>query len=202
MNNKTDKTISGNEKVKSVWSAKENTVDRYGKGFLWVESKPVLEEIHRRMSGNPNKDWVAYTMETYLNKKRGSYIGLSLGCGISVVERTLQKQRICKKLDAYDFAEGAIKETKRLAQAEKLQINYRKIDLNRSKLKKNTYDFIIANSVLHHIETWNSYLIKWIKRLLKTASYLPASMLGLRSFSTLKSKWSNQRHIKSFARGV
>lgn len=152
MKNKTVKITSNEKKIMSVWSAKENTIDRYGKGFHWVESKLVMEEINRRMSGDPNKDWVGYTMEAYLNKKRGSYIGLSLGCGMGVVERTLQKQKICKRLDAYDFAEGAIREAKNLAKEENLHINYSKINLNKSKLKKNTYDFIIANSVLHHIE--------------------------------------------------
>ncbi len=155
------------KKVKSVWSSEENTVNRYGKGFHWVESNIVMQAINKNITSDSKKDWVTYIIEKYLSKLKGSYVGLSLGCGVGILERQLQQKKIFKNLDAYDFAEGAIKQARASAKKEKLKINYQVSDLNKLKLEKNTYDFIFANSVIHHLENLE-LVINQIDKALKT----------------------------------
>ena len=140
------------KKVKSVWSSDENTVNRYGKGFHWVESIIVMQAINKKISGDALVGWLAYVCDKYLKQARGAYIGLSLGCGVGDLERQVQHQSIFRKLDAFDIADEAIKQAKKVSHKEKLEINYQVVNLNRLQLKKMTYDVIFANSVLHHLK--------------------------------------------------
>lgn len=170
------------KKVKSVWSSDENTVNRYGKGFHWVESSIVMEAINKKISGNLKKDWVTYVIENYLSKAKGTYVGLSLGCGIGILERQIQQNGIFKKLDAYDFAKGAIKQAKTLAKKEKLKINYKVDDLNKLRLKKNTYDFIFANSVLHHLENLEFVIDQMDRALVSNGAIFVSEYVGPSQF--------------------
>lgn len=153
------------KKIKSVWSSDENTVNRYGKGFHWVESNIVMRAINRNISGDPKIDWVTYIINKYLTKLKGTCTGLSLGCGVGALERQLQQNKIFKTLDAYDFADGAIKQAKASAKKENLKINYKVADLNRLNLKKNKYNFIFANSIIHHLKNLE-FIIKQINQAL------------------------------------
>lgn len=154
------------KKISEFWGSKENTSERYGKGFHWVESDLVQEMINKKTTGNESVDMVAYFINNYLNERKGEYIGLSLGCGAGYLERRFQKEKIFKRLEATDISEGVIKQAKKLARKERLNILYRTANINNIKLKKNKYDVIIANSSLHHIENLE-HIIKEINNSLK-----------------------------------
>lgn len=124
-----------------------------------------MDAVNRRISGDPNKDWVTYVIGKYLSKGKGSYIGLSLGCGVGILERQLQKYKIFKRLEAFDFADEAIRQARKSAKSENLRIHYQVADLNKLKLKQNAYNFIFANSVLHHLENLE-FVIEQIDRAL------------------------------------
>lgn len=153
-------------KISEFWGSKENTFERYGKGFHWVESSLVTEMINQKTSGEKNVDMVAYFIDNYLNKKKGDYVGLSLGCGTGYLERRFQSKKIFKRLEAVDLSEGVIEQAKESAKKEKVDIRYQVADLNKIKLSENKYDVIIANSSLHHIKNLE-YIAKEINKGLK-----------------------------------
>jgi 2-polyprenyl-3-methyl-5-hydroxy-6-metoxy-1,4-benzoquinol methylase len=139
------------EKTIEMWNSDESTVNRYGRGFHWVESPQVLEYIQEMMSGDPAVSWGTHFTQKYLSDKRGHYVGLSLGCGTGQLELALQKQSIFVKLDAIDVADIAIKHAINAAIEANVKINFSVADINTINLPENTYDVIIANSSLHHI---------------------------------------------------
>ena len=134
-----------------VWNTEENTSARYGKGFHWVESPQVLAYIQRRMSGNPAVSWGQHFIDHYLQKKKGQYVGLSLGCGTGVFEMDLQKQGLFRRLDAFDIADAAIAQARASAAQQKLSINFQISDINALQIEPEAYDVIVANSSLHHL---------------------------------------------------
>lgn len=140
------------KRISEFWGSKENTSERYGKGFHWTESSLVLEMINKKTSGDEKIDMFAYFFNKYLNERKGEYIGLSLGCGTGADERRFQNEKICRILEAVDISEEAISQARESAKKEKLDIRYRVDDINNIKLEKNKYDVIIASSSLHHIE--------------------------------------------------
>ncbi len=140
------------EKIAKYWATKENTSDRYGKGFHWVESDLVQKMINRKTSGKKDQDMFSYFIDKYLSENRGEYEGFSLGCGTGGAERRVQSQNIFRNLEAVDISEGAIEQARDLAKKERLNISYRVDDLNNIRLPKGKYDVVIANSSLHHIE--------------------------------------------------
>jgi ubiquinone/menaquinone biosynthesis C-methylase UbiE len=137
--------------VIDLWNAEENTSARYGKGFHWVESPQALAYIQRRMSGDPGLSWGQHFINNYLQKNRGHYTGLSLGCGTGRFEMDLQKQGLFKRLDAFDIADLAIAQARASAEREHLSINFQIADLNTIHLEPEVYDIIVANSSLHHL---------------------------------------------------
>ncbi len=142
------------KKISEFWGSKENTTERYGKGFHWVESSLVTAMINKKTSGDAKVDMVAYFIKNYLNDRKGQYSGLSLGCGTGYLERRFQTEKIFKNLEAVDISDGVIKQAREQAKKEGLisNIQYRVSDINNIKLEKNKYDVVIANSSLHHIE--------------------------------------------------
>ncbi len=150
INQKIKKTDS--KKIKEMWGSHEHTVERYGKGFHWVESPVIMEAINRKISGDSSIDWLSYVIAKYLSHKKSDYIGLSLGCGTGILERQVQQKNLFKRIEAFDFADEVIRQAKESAHKEGLKISYHVADLNKLKLKKNYYHFIFANSVLHHLK--------------------------------------------------
>lgn len=142
---------SKNKKVSDYWGRKENTSERYGKGFHWVESELVAKMIKKKTTGRDDLDMLTYFHEKYLSNRRGSYIGISLGCGTGSIERRLQANRIFSRLEAVDLSEEVIKQAQQSADQANLEIFYRVGNLNDIKLEDNKYDVAFANSSLHHV---------------------------------------------------
>ncbi|MDI6778011.1 MAG: class I SAM-dependent methyltransferase [Patescibacteria group bacterium] len=159
------------KKISEFWGSKENTSERYGRGFHWVESNLVIEMINKNTSGDKKIDMFGYFINNYLSEKRGQYTGLSLGCGTGAGERRLQAEKVFNDLEAVDISEEAISQARESAKKEKLNIQYRVDDINNIKLEKNKYDVIIANSSLHHIENLE-YIFSEINNSLKDGGLL------------------------------
>jgi len=154
------------DKVSSVWGSKENTSQRYGKGFHWVESPVVMENINMQSSGKADVSFLEYFIRKYL-KGRNYERALSLGSGMGKLERWVQKDRIFKRINAIDAAEVAVKQAEELAKKENIEgIRYKVGDLNNIKLRRNHYDIVFANSSLHHVENLE-LLFKEIRKTLK-----------------------------------
>ena len=77
--------------------------------------------------------------------------GLSLACGSGRAERNAMTAGICSSFHGVDLSEDALKEARRIAQQEALNISYSVDDLNSIKLEPNSYDLVITQNCLHHV---------------------------------------------------
>lgn len=114
-------------------------------------SPVVRAYLNRRVSGDPEEDWLSHTWGRWV---RGEGLRvLVLGCGEGWLERSIGGRRDIAFIDACDVAEEAVERARRLAREAGLErIRYHVVDLNVDPLPSPAYDVIIAHSVLHHVE--------------------------------------------------
>jgi 2-polyprenyl-3-methyl-5-hydroxy-6-metoxy-1,4-benzoquinol methylase len=138
------------DQSKKLWEDEADERKRYGKGFHWVESPVVAEYMNRRISGDPNLNWVQYSVDRYLRASRSPRI-LSLGCGGGALERGLLQLKPDALIVAIDFSPGAVALARQRAEEADLKIDYRVADLNDVVLEPKTFDFVFASAALHHV---------------------------------------------------
>jgi len=115
----------------------------------------VLARVNTLISGNPRCD--AYGQLERLLRERGRPLpirrALSLGCGFGALERDLRNRGLVRSIDAYDLAEGAIREARRLAQEAGLSgIRYHVADLDTMQIPPGSVDAVFAHSSVHHVQ--------------------------------------------------
>ncbi|HEX7831682.1 MAG TPA: class I SAM-dependent methyltransferase [Thermoanaerobaculia bacterium] len=115
----------------------------------WMANTAVLMYLNERATGDPARDWLSSWAHRW-------FVGddlrvLVLGCGEGWLERAIAQWPFVSRIDAVDFAEHAIARARELAR-DMPKIQYGVVDLNRDVLEANTYDVIVAHSVLHHVE--------------------------------------------------
>ncbi len=115
----------------------------------WMANTAVLMYLNERATGDPARDWLSSWAHRY-------FVGddlrvLVLGCGEGWLERAVAQWPFVAKIDAVDFAADAVERAKETARGI-AKIEYGVVDLNRDELPRDTYDVVVAHSVLHHVE--------------------------------------------------
>ena len=115
----------------------------------------VRARINRLISGDVWQD--AYGRLGACLHERGEPIpvarAMSLGCGFGGLERDLARRGMVRQMDAYDLAEGAIAEARRLAAEASLEgVSYHVADLDTQDFPEARYDVVFAHSSVHHVE--------------------------------------------------
>lgn len=140
---------SREEKVGRFWSADAARRARGGAEPLidWTQSPTVGRIINRRVSGSEDVDWIGWIRLTHLRDAAGT--GLSIGCGIGLLERDIIARGMCERIFACDIAEGALETARR--EAAGMPITYSLLDLETDDLPGGPYDVAFAAATLHHI---------------------------------------------------
>lgn len=138
------------DQSKKLWADEADDRQRYGKGFHWVESPVVAEYMNLKISGDPNLNWVQYSVDRYVRAWRAPRI-LSLGCGGGALERDLLRLKPDALIVAMDFSPGAVTLASQHAEEAGLKIDYRVADLNEIDLEPEAFDFVYASGSLHHL---------------------------------------------------
>lgn len=138
------------DQSKNLWADEADDQRRYGKGFHWVESPVVAQYMNLKISGDPNLNWVQYSVNRYIRALRSPRI-LSLGCGGGALERDLLRLKPDALIVAMDFSPGAVALARRHAEEAGLKIDYRVADLNEIDLEPQAFDFVFASGSLHHL---------------------------------------------------
>ncbi len=142
-------------KVNEVWSS-EAARDTQLLGQYWLAHPQVREHVNRLASGRPDQD--AYGRLAELLAARGWALpiprALSLGCGFGGLERDLVSRGLVWQFEAFDLAEGAIAEARRLAGEAGFshRIAYRVADLEQVAFAPGSFDAVFAHSSVHHVE--------------------------------------------------
>lgn len=123
----------------------------------------VQARLNRRCSGDPGGD--AYNRLSQVLLRRGFELPLhrciSLGCGFGGLERHLLTSGIVRSIDAYDIAETAIAEARRLAeQAGLTGVRYHVVDMERFTFPQRDVDVVFAHQSVHHVETLEALFAK------------------------------------------
>ncbi|MEO6259684.1 MAG: class I SAM-dependent methyltransferase [Thermoanaerobaculia bacterium] len=117
----------------------------------WMASLPVLMHLNERATGDPARDWLSAWARRY-------FIGtnlrvLVLGCGEGWLERAIASWPFVARIDAVDIAAEAVGRAREAAAALGItKIHYDVVDLNHDSLSADSYDVIVAHSILHHVE--------------------------------------------------
>ncbi len=115
----------------------------------WMANVAVQMHLNERATGDPARDWLGSWAHRWF---AGDALEvLVLGCGEGWLERAVAWWPFVARIDAVDFAEHAVARAREQARGIG-KIAYGVVDLNRDELPANTYDVVVAHSVLHHIE--------------------------------------------------
>ncbi|HEX2062519.1 MAG TPA: methyltransferase domain-containing protein, partial [Thermoanaerobaculia bacterium] len=115
----------------------------------WMANTAVLMHLNERATGDPARDWLSSWAHRWF---AGDALRvLVLGCGEGWLERAVARWPFVARIDAVDFAEEAVARAREAARGID-KIEYGVVDLNRDALRGDTYDVVVAHSVLHHIE--------------------------------------------------
>jgi SAM-dependent methyltransferase len=115
----------------------------------WMANTAVLMHLNERATGDPARDWLSSWAHRWF---AGDELRvLVLGCGEGWLERAIAAWPFVARIDAVDFAAEAVGRARELARGLE-KISYGVVDLNRDQLPPDTYDVVVAHSVLHHVE--------------------------------------------------
>ncbi len=115
----------------------------------WMANTAVLMHLNERATGDPARDWLSSWAHRWF---AGDHLRvLVLGCGEGWLERAVAQWPFVAHIDAVDFAEHAVARAREAARGIP-KIRYGVVDLNRDELPRDTYDVVVAHSVLHHVE--------------------------------------------------
>jgi SAM-dependent methyltransferase len=142
------------DKVNQLWSVSPE--EKFSaQGWYWMAHPMVRERVNTLISGNHWLD--AYGRLAAWLAERGETVPLgpsiSLGCGFGGLERDLARRGMIREMDAYDLADGAIVEARRLAEEDGHGwIRYHVADLEAKDFAQSHYAAVFAHSSVHHVE--------------------------------------------------
>ncbi len=141
-------------RVSEVWS--QDAAQRAEiQGWYWMAHPMVRARVNTLISGDPACD--AYGRLERLYRERGWTLpireAVSVGCGFGNLERDLLRRGWVERITAYDLADGAIAQARRLAEEAGLsgRVTYRVADLDTLELEPGSADAVFAHSAIHHV---------------------------------------------------
>lgn len=142
------------ERAAARWSEQAVQFEGRNLGTSWWEAGPEVHRyINRRITDNPDRDWIEDTLQRYFSGRLPLARALSLGCGAGFLERSLARLGAFAQCDAYDVADGAVNKAREVAAAEGWHhINYFVTDINRIELPHAVYDAVWVHSAMHHFD--------------------------------------------------
>jgi SAM-dependent methyltransferase len=143
---------SEKNKIIERWRQKNKIVNDF------YSFEPARKYMLTCLSGNESEqidnDWMErWRIETYLSDRMPVERCLSICCGFGFKERILSKFNVFSHCTAIDLSEKAIREARRLAEADNIyNIEYLTADIENITLENKKYDLVYASGALHHIK--------------------------------------------------
>ena len=146
--------ISQKSRIKRLWDKNNNPP------INWWAIPQVEKRWNKLISNNCNINYQDYFIEKYLKNKE-NLILLSPGCGNGIKEIKYARHSQFKLVECFDMSSKQVNIAKENARKKSLKNMMFSInDLATFKFKKNHYDVIIFDMILHHIKDVSSILEK------------------------------------------
>lgn len=143
--------IEDTARVREHWGKKALEDAETRQATTWMNHPVIAREyINRKISGDPDVNWLEYVRRTHVPATLGT--GVTLGCGDGGLERHALALGLCGRFDAFDIAEGAIAVARQRARNEGVddRIDYRAVDINEIRLDAAAYDIAFCSMSAHH----------------------------------------------------
>lgn len=120
----------------------------------WIGSAPYLALINERITGDPSLHWLDFALRTYVLPGSGPDTAcLLLGSNEGSMEIALRQAGFPGRIVATDIADKALARARvRTAELGLAGIEHVVADLNRDTFPDGSFDLVIAEGVLHHVE--------------------------------------------------
>ncbi len=130
-------------------------LDEYEHVAWWEAGLELRKLVNLKISGDPDVDWLDYSINTYYAGRLPISTCLSIGCGNGETERRLARLGVFRHCDGYEsVGEIEIQTAIREAKANEYEhINYHVVEFDELDLPPNTYELVYTRDVLQHTET-------------------------------------------------
>jgi SAM-dependent methyltransferase len=135
----------------------ENSAVYYGHTY-WNDIEVVRRELNRRVSGDPDRDWVDHFQATIGSRRFER--ALMLNCGNGHVERGLLVRGLVAETVGIDCSAELLDEAIRAAADEGLPARYVQLDVNSADFPPGPYDLVVNFSAGHHVQRIDRVLRK------------------------------------------
>jgi len=140
------------QRAARLWGDADRSAFYAAGGLMWDQVAAVRRRINARITGDPERDWIAHLKATHLAGRVPVPQCLSLCCGEGRIERALAAQGMFEQCVAYDVSPGALERARALAaEAGFTHIRYELCNINEAELPEAAFDLIIAHGALHHL---------------------------------------------------
>ncbi len=148
---------------------------------------PIVQRYQNSLiTGSPNMSWMEFIKRRYGEFRRAC----SLGVGVGFIEEKLLDLDLFEELEIIELSSQALDKFKsRLTgKAYFERISFRQADLNFVELPGERYDFVLCNTILHHIVNLEWLIYQINKSLVKDGILLVVDFIGESKF-----QWSDRR---------
>lgn len=172
-----------------------NNRQSYDYSASWIAAESYCRRINERFTGDPDTHWLEYSIKKFLLcGDTESKSVLILGANEGWMEAAISKAGFKGKIIASDIADKALARAKAKTESLSIQnVEYVHADLNSHKFAECSFDFVIAEGVLHHIENID-FCIDVLRRCLKPGGLLIGSeFIGAFRFQfpAMQVRWIN-----------
>ncbi|MBI3985736.1 MAG: class I SAM-dependent methyltransferase [Lentisphaerae bacterium] len=139
------------------WGYKHTIDTTYWSGTHWGNIPQIQQYMNEMISGDRNKDYIAYALNKYvapLRAKYGTIRLLSICCGAGHLEHALLNLGFADMIDAYDASQASVTKARELMRSNGWgsKINFFVQDVNKLQLQPDVkYHVVFNESGLHHL---------------------------------------------------
>jgi SAM-dependent methyltransferase len=135
----------------------ENSAVYYGHTY-WNDIEVVRQELNRRLSGDPERDWVDQ-LRTATGDRQFKR-ALMLNCGNGHVDRGLLSRGVVAETIGIDCSPDLLEEARAHAAVTDLPARYHLLDVNGADFPEGPYDLVVNFAAAHHIQRLDRVLRK------------------------------------------
>ena len=118
--------------------------------LYWMAHPVCRQAINRRVTGSPDEwplDWLKR-----VHAPKGFRRGISWGCGLGAFERSVVRNGLVERIDAFDLSAASLADARSLAEKEGLTgIRYAPGNFDDPEIPSEPYDVAFFHASLHHV---------------------------------------------------